>query len=128
MPSEKISTILPSYSYFVRQFQFYNDPLYRYFRSRENLHILDVEEIKSILYVPLSHPCVERLIGTIPRGYPDHLLFRYTSDLERKMEEFRHFYNTHRVRASLDGNTPAVCRPGELMAGTSTLEPQISAL
>ncbi len=32
-----------------------------------NLRILDVEEIKTVPYVPLSHPFVERLIGTIRR-------------------------------------------------------------
>ena len=29
--------------------------------------ILDVNEIKAVPYVPLSHPFVERLIGTIRR-------------------------------------------------------------
>jgi putative transposase len=41
-----------------------NDPLYRFHRWQANLRILEVTEIKSIPYVPLSHPFVERLIGT----------------------------------------------------------------
>ena len=34
-----------------------------------NLRILEVQEIRTVPYVPLSHPCVERLIGTIRREY-----------------------------------------------------------
>ena len=41
--------------------------------------------IKSIPYVPLSHPLVERLIGTLRREYLDHLLFWTTGDLENKL-------------------------------------------
>ena len=41
-----------------------------------------VDGIKSIPYVPLSHPFVERLIGTLRREYLDHLLFWTTTDLE----------------------------------------------
>ena len=41
-----------------------HDPLYRFHQWQANLRILDVEEIKTVPYVPLSHPFVERLIGT----------------------------------------------------------------
>jgi hypothetical protein len=41
-----------------------NDPLYRFHQWQANLRILEVTQIKSIPYVPLSHPFVERLIGT----------------------------------------------------------------
>jgi putative transposase len=51
-----------------------NDPLYRFHQWQANLRILEVTEIKSIPYVPLSHPFVERLIGTVRREYLDHLL------------------------------------------------------
>jgi hypothetical protein len=44
-----------------------HDPLFRFHRWLANLRILEVEEIKSISYVPVSHPFVERLIGTIRR-------------------------------------------------------------
>jgi hypothetical protein len=37
-----------------------NDPLYRFHQWQANLRILDVTEIKSVPYVPLSHPFVER--------------------------------------------------------------------
>ena len=39
------------------------DPLYRFYQWQANLRILDVKEIKTVPYVPLSHPFVERLIG-----------------------------------------------------------------
>jgi putative transposase len=44
-----------------------HDPLFRFHQWQRNLRILDVEEIKTVPYVPLSHPFVERLIGTIRR-------------------------------------------------------------
>jgi transposase InsO family protein len=84
-----------------------NDPLFQYHRWKANLRILDVVEIKSVPYIPVSHPFVERLIGTIRREFLDHTLFWNTSDLERKLGEFQHYYNHHRVHASLKQNTPA---------------------
>ena len=68
--------------------------------------ILDVDEIKTVPYTPLSHPFVERLILTIHRKYPDHILFWNACDLERKLEEFRQYYKAHRVHTALDGDTP----------------------
>ena len=82
------------------------DPLFRFHRWLANLRILEVEEIKSIPYVPVSHPFVERLIGTIRREFLDHVLSWNAIDLERKLEEFRNYYNEHRVHQSLNGSTP----------------------
>jgi hypothetical protein len=31
--------------------------------------VLEIDEIKSVPYVPVSHPFIERLIGTIRREY-----------------------------------------------------------
>jgi putative transposase len=42
-----------------------NDPIFLYHQWHANLRILGSEEIKTIPYTPLSHPFVERLIGTI---------------------------------------------------------------
>ena len=53
-----------------------------------------------------SHPFVERLIGTIRREYLDHILFWNRTDLERKLETFRQYYNTYRVHTALNGDTP----------------------
>src|SRR5712691_3674416 len=68
--------------------------------------VLDVEEIKSIPYAPVSHPFIERLIGTIRREYLDQVLFYNSLDLMRKLEAFRTYYNGSRVHQSLGGSTP----------------------
>src|ERR1700704_573176 len=47
-----------------------HDPLYRFHQWQANLRILDVKEIKTVPYAPLSHPFIERLIGTIRREMP----------------------------------------------------------
>ena len=83
-----------------------HDPLFRFHRWLANSRILEVEEIKSIPYVPVSHPFVERLIGTIRREFLDHVLIWNAIDLERKLEEFRNYYNENRVHQSLNGSTP----------------------
>jgi transposase InsO family protein len=90
-----------------------NDPLYRFHQWQANLRILEVTEIKSIPYVPLSHPFVERLIGTIRREYLDHTLFWTTVDLENKLLDFRTHFNNHRTHTSREGRTPVtpVSRP-----------------
>ena len=70
------------------------------------LRILEVTEIKSVPYVPLSHPFVERLIGTLRREYLDNLLFWTTTDLENKLLDFRTYFNNHRTHNSREGRTP----------------------
>jgi transposase InsO family protein len=44
-----------------------HDPLYRFHQWQAKLRVLEITEIKSVPYVPLSHPFVERLIGTVRR-------------------------------------------------------------
>ena len=44
-------------------------------------------EIKTVPYVPLSHPFVERLIGTIRREYLERILLPTCADLENKLLE-----------------------------------------
>jgi transposase InsO family protein len=83
-----------------------HDPLFRFHRWLANLRILEVEEIKSIPSVPVSHPFVERLIGTVRREFLDHVLIWNAIDLERKLDEFRIYYNENRVHQSLSGSTP----------------------
>ena len=58
-----------------------HDPLYRFHQWQANLRILDVTEIKTVPYVPLSHPFIERLIATIRSGYLDQSLFWTARDL-----------------------------------------------
>src|SRR3979490_2462304 len=84
-----------------------HDPLFRFQRWLANLRILEIEEIKSVPYAPVSHPFVERLIGTIRREVLDQIFFWNALDLTRKLEAFRCYYNEQRAHRSLDGTTPA---------------------
>jgi transposase InsO family protein len=83
-----------------------HDPLYRFSQWQRNLRILDVQEIKTVPYARLSHPFVERLIGTIRRECLDRTLFWTTADLEMKLLDFQRYYNGHRTHAGLGGRTP----------------------
>jgi len=85
----------------------YYDPLFLYHQWQANLRILGAHEIKSIPYTPLSHPFVERLIGTIRREFLDQTLFWNASDLGRKLADFHHYYNSHRVPTALAGVAPS---------------------
>lgn len=80
-----------------------NDPLYRFHQWQANLRVLEVTEVKTVPYVPLSHPFVERFIGTIRREYLDRTLFWTAVDLEAKLLEFMNYYNRHRAHAGLAG-------------------------
>jgi transposase InsO family protein len=59
------------------------------------------------MYTPISHPVVERLIGSIRRELLDQVFFWNRIDLERKLRRFQLYFNHSRTHASLDGNTPA---------------------
>jgi transposase InsO family protein len=83
-----------------------NDPLYRFHQWQANLRVLDVMEIKTVPYVPLSHPFVERLVGTLRRECLDRTLFWTTADLEVKLREFQEYFNEHRTHAGLEGRVP----------------------
>ena len=83
-----------------------HDPLFEAHRWRANLRILEIDEIKTVPHGPLSHPFVERLIGTMRREFLDHVLFWNARDLERKLVEFQTYYNEARGHASLKRHTP----------------------
>ncbi|MDW3095039.1 MAG: integrase core domain-containing protein [Gammaproteobacteria bacterium] len=84
-----------------------NDPLFQFHRWKANLRILEIEEVKSIPFTPISHPYVERVIGTIRRECLDQTLFWSDVDLQNKLDDFTDYYNNHRVHASLNGEIPA---------------------
>ena len=84
-----------------------HDPLFRFHRWRANLRVREIEEVKTVPYAPVSHPFVERLIGTIRREYLDRVFFWNAVDLARKLEAFRDYYNGHRVHRAIAGLTPA---------------------
>ena len=73
-----------------------NDPLFRYQQWNANLRILEVTEVKTVPHVPLSHPFIERMIGTIRREYLDHVPFWNAHDLERKLRLYKEYYNRDR--------------------------------
>ena len=83
-----------------------NDPLFRFHRWLADLRILDIEEIKTVPFVPQSHPFVERVIGTLRREYLDHLFFWNGTDFDRKLLAYRDYYNQHRCHTGLRGETP----------------------
>lgn len=63
-------------------------------------------EVKTVPYVPLSHPFVERLIGTVRREYLDQVPFWGPLDLERKLSLFKDYYNHERAHRGLAGTPP----------------------
>ena len=88
------------------------DPLFRFHRWLANLRVLEIEQIKTVPYVRVSHPFVERMMGTVRRDYLDRVLFWKSADLARKVATFQDYYNAHRVHRGIAGATPAL-RAGE---------------
>ena len=88
-----------------------NDPLYRFHQWQANLRILEVAEIKTVPYVPLSHPFVERLVGTLRRECLDRTLFWTTADLESKLLDFKTYFNHHRTHSARVGRPPEDAPP-----------------
>ena len=87
--------------------------LYRFHQWQANPRVLEVTEIKTVPGVPLSHPFVERLIGTLRRECLDRTLFWTTADLEGKLLDFQNYYNGYRAHAGLQGRLPepGIARP-----------------
>ena len=76
------------------------DPLFECRQWKVNLRILGAKEVKTIPHVPLSHPFVERLIGTVRREHLGHALLN-AGDLERKLNSFKDCYNPQWVHQGL---------------------------
>ena len=79
-----------------------NDPLFQYNRWKANLRVLKIEEVKSLRYVPMSHPFVERLIDSVRREILDQSFFWTTTNLENRLGEYQRYYNGHRTHSGLD--------------------------
>jgi len=75
--------------------------------------VLRVLEIKSVPHVPMSHPFVERLIGSVRRELLDHTLFWTATDLENKLRDYHGYYNEHRTHSGRDGATPIEASGGK---------------
>ena len=57
----------------------------------------DVQKLDQLLcgssFIPVSHPFIEWLIGTVRREYLDRVFFWNALDLVRKLGEFIDYYN-----------------------------------
>ena len=84
-----------------------HDPLFRYHQWKANLRIREIDGIKTVPHVPVSHPFTERLVGTIRREFLDQTLFWNERDLEKKLREFQDYYNAHRVHQVCSAKTPS---------------------
>jgi len=83
-----------------------NDPCFLFHRWKANLRILDIEEIKTVPRISVSHPFFERLIGGVRREFLDHILFINERDLQCKLDQYQRFYNDTRAHSSLAWKTP----------------------
>jgi putative transposase len=54
----------------------------------------------------MSHPFVERLIGSIRRELLDQTLFWTATDLENKLQNYQSYYNECRTHSGRGGSTP----------------------
>ncbi len=97
-----------------------NDPLFTYHRWLANLRILEIDELKTVPYTPISHPFVERLIGSLRRELFDQVFFWNTVDSESRLRSFQLYFNHSRTHASLGGNTPAE-RSGKMVTHPAAL-------
>ena len=95
-----------------------HDPLFEAHRWEVNLRVLEIDDIKTVPHVPMSHPFAERLIGTVRRESLDHVLFWNARHLERKLVDFAAYYKSARGHASLDGQTPSGYASGHETART----------
>lgn len=84
-------------------------PSFRFRRWRENLRVSEIDEVKSVPYVPTSHPFVERLIGTVRREYSDWVFFWNSVDLTRNLTASLDYYSTDRVHRPLGRVAPDHC-------------------
>jgi len=83
-----------------------NDPLFQYRQWKANLSILEIEEIKSLPYAPMSHPFVEPLIGSVRRELLDQTFFWTQTDLENKLRAYQQYFNAYRCHSGRGGTTP----------------------
>jgi len=83
-----------------------HDPLFNYHLWGVNLDLYGIEELKSIPFIPQSHPYIERAIGTVRQEFTNKIGFWSQSDLEKKLSSFVDYYNKYRVHSSLSGKAP----------------------
>lgn len=84
----------------------YYDPLFQYHRWKANLRVLEIDEIKSLPHVPMSHPFVERLIGSVRPELLDQTFFWTATDLENKLRNYQCYFNQCQTHTGRNGVTP----------------------
>ena len=82
------------------------ESLFQNHRWKANLRVFELNEIKSLPHVPMSHPFVERLIGSVRRELLDQTLFWTETDLENKLRDYQRYYNECRTHSGRSGGTP----------------------
>ena len=98
-----------------------NDPLFRFLQWKRNMNVMGIEEIRSLPFIPTSHPFVERPILTFRNEFLDRILFWNTYDLEKKLIEFQNYFNQQRIHFAHKGKTPGTIA-GEGKTPTINLE------
>jgi len=83
-----------------------NDPLWLYHRWKANLNLLEIDEIKSVPFVPESHPFIERKVGITRQDFLHFTLFFGSTDLKKKLQIYQKYYNEGRVHSRIDYLTP----------------------
>ena len=83
-----------------------HDPLFRYHQWQANLRVLEIDEIKTVPYTPISHPFIERTIGIIREDFLNHILFWNSSDLQSKLDSYKEYFNHARSHSAHGSLTP----------------------
>ena len=83
-----------------------NDALFKSYRWQANVDVHGLDTINSVPNAPVSHPFVERLIGSVRREFLNHIFFRYSIDLERKLLAYQEYFNNSRGHYGIGGMTP----------------------
>ena len=85
-----------------------NDPLFLCRQWNAGLRILEVTEVKTVPYVPISYPFVERFIGRVRRGFLDQVTFWSAPSLQRKLLQSDEYDKRDSGRRGLGGSIPGL--------------------
>jgi hypothetical protein len=82
-----------------------HDPLHQFHQWQANLRVLEGKEIKTVPHGPLSHPFVERLIGTIGASSRSDLILDHRRS-GGEANRFSKLLQRHRTHSGLQGHLP----------------------
>lgn len=84
----------------------YHDPMYRFHHCQASLRVLAITEIKTVPYVPHSHP-LSRATDRDDSARVSRLdPVRDTTDRDTKLLGSQRYYNGYRTHAGLEGRLP----------------------